>query len=86
MRRTYWTTQNADGSTTVESQGPVGRAWRAGRIVWALIFILTAIIAATQGAWSTSGIALIIGALILPNFAKHRKAASEGGMPPNRPS
>jgi hypothetical protein len=39
------------------------------------VFIGTAIAAMVQGQWSTGGFALIVGALLMPNYAKMRKRA-----------
>jgi hypothetical protein len=75
MIRTYRTAQNAGGSVTVESHGPMSRAWRVGRVAWALIFFFAAVICWAQGQWSAGGFALLVGAIVLPNYAKRRRPA-----------
>lgn len=73
MKRTYRTTQNADGSVTVESHGPLARLWLATRLVWAIVFIAAAIALAVEGQWGTGGFAFIVGAILLPSAKKWRK-------------
>ncbi len=68
--RRYYPTQMPDGSVRVISTGPIVALGNWLRLPVALLFIGTSIAAMVQGEWSTAGFALLIGALILPNYAK----------------
>jgi hypothetical protein len=47
-----------------------------------LVFIGTSIALTVQGQWGAGGVSLLIGALVLPNYAKRRKiAAKSTGRP-----
>lgn len=81
--RRYKATRNADGSVTVVSHGPFVALGTLLRLPVALVFIGTAIVAMVQGQWSTGGVALLIGAVILPNYAKRRKIAARDAGPPS---
>lgn len=71
--RRYYPTQMPDGSVRVVSTGPLIALGNWLRLPVALAFIGIAIAATVEGDWSTGGFALLIGALILPNYAKRAK-------------
>ena len=73
--RRYVVTPKSHGSVTIWSHGPIVALGSWLRLPLALVFIGTAIAAMVQGQWSTGGLALIVGALLLPNYAKARKRA-----------
>lgn len=66
MKRTYKSTENPDGSVTVESTGPISRAWRVIRVLIALPFLVAVIAFLVHGQIGEAVVSLIIGALILP--------------------
>ena len=70
LRVTYRTTQNPDGTVTVESYGPLSRLWRAVRIAWALVLLLATVILLAHAQWSTAAVSLLAGAIILPRVRK----------------
>ena len=71
--RRYVITPKTDGSVTVWGYGPIVALGSWLRLPLALGFIGTAIAAMVQGQRSSGGFALIVGALLLPNYAKARK-------------
>jgi hypothetical protein len=73
MRRSVYTYARPDGGTDVVTIGPLSRGWRAARVIWALVFIVTALVAACESQWSTSAFALLVGAIILPNMRRRRR-------------
>ena len=75
--RRYYMTTKPDGSVRVISHGPLIAFGSSLRLPIALVLIGTAIAAMVQSQWSTGGLALIVGALLLPNYAKRRKAAAK---------
>lgn len=75
--RRYYPTQMPDGSVRVVSTGPFVALGNWLRLPVALAFIGTAIAAAVQGDWSTGGFALLVGALMMPNYAKRAKRRRE---------
>lgn len=66
MRRTYWTTERADGGTEVYSRGPVARAWHVVRILVACLFIFGALGCLFTGQWGASAVSLLVGAVVMP--------------------
>jgi hypothetical protein len=72
--RRYYPTQMPDGSVRVISTGPFVALGNWLRLPVALVFIGASIAAMVQGEWSVAGFSLLIGALILPNYAKRSKA------------
>lgn len=66
MRRTYWTTERADGGLDVESRGPIWRTWHVIRILVACLFILGALGCLFTGQWGASAVSLLVGALWMP--------------------
>lgn len=71
-RRVY-VESKSDGSVVVVSHGPIVAFGRWLRLPVALVFIATSIAAMVRGDWSTGGVTLIIGALLLPNYSKQRR-------------
>lgn len=47
------------------------------RLPLALVFILTSVVLTVQGQWGAGGVSLLIGAIILPNYAKRRRIAAK---------
>lgn len=72
MKRTYKTTDNPDGSVTVESTGPGSRLWRGIRFMAALPFLVAAPVSLFQGHFSTAAVALLVGAIIFPRTRGRR--------------
>jgi len=72
--RRYYPTQMPDGSVRVISTGPFVAFGNLLRLPVALVFIVGSIAAMVQGEWSAGGLSLLIGALILPNYAKRAKS------------
>ncbi|HUY05829.1 MAG TPA: hypothetical protein VMU99_01025 [Acidimicrobiales bacterium] len=79
--RRYVITPKSDGSVTVWSRGPIVALGSWLRLPLAIVFIGAAIAAMLQGQWSTGGFVLLIGALLLPNYAKAKKRAQTAANP-----
>jgi hypothetical protein len=77
--RRYHATHMPDGSVRVVSTGPFVALGHWLRLPVALVFIATSIAAMVQGDWSTAGFALLVGALILPNYAKLKQRKGPTG-------
>ena len=54
------------------------------RLALALVFIGTSVVLTVQGQWGAGGLSLLIGAVILPNYAKRQKMPGKGAGPPRR--
>jgi hypothetical protein len=71
--RRYYPTQMPDGSVRVISTGPFVALGNWLRLPIALVFIGVSIAATVHGESAAGGLSLLIGALILPNYAKRAK-------------
>ena len=70
LRVTYRTTQNPDGTVTVESYGPLSRIWRAVRIAWAVVLLLVSIVLLAHAEWPGAGFAFLASAIVLPSVRR----------------
>lgn len=71
--RRYYPTKMPDGSVRVISTGSIVALGSWFRLPVALVFIVVSITEMVQGQWSAGGLALLIGAFMLPNYAKRAK-------------